>query len=69
MLISLIITEALVFVKVEAAEIKEIWKWNHYTFESVLFYKPEACSIILNELVPQTLKMDSYFLISFEPPI
>ena len=37
MLISLIISEALVFVEVEAAEIKEIWKWNHYTLELVPF--------------------------------
>lgn len=32
MLISLIISEALVFAEVEAAEIKEIWKWDHHTF-------------------------------------
>lgn len=30
------------------------------------FFKLEACNITLNELMPQTPKMDSYFLTSFE---
>lgn len=47
MLISLIISEALVFVEVEEAEIKEIQKSNHYTFESVPFSNWKLALLLL----------------------
>lgn len=69
MLISLIIFEALVFVKVEAAEIKRNLKVKSLHIWVGAFFKLEACSITLNEMVLQTLKTNSYFLTPFEPLI